>query len=158
MFEFDVYFENLTKEELALLIWCLELENSMLHKLGHGKPLGLGTIKINIDHENSYLVYTKQRYLDIRSNAKTSLKDFQLKSSIERVNGHYWLKCKCNTKEVARFEIKNKTTYEDLAMILTPHSKLFDQIKYPAYQCTGFKWFANNPGQQLHTIGQTVAE
>ncbi|MBW2570341.1 MAG: TIGR03986 family CRISPR-associated RAMP protein [Deltaproteobacteria bacterium] len=157
-FEFDLYFENITKEELALLIWCLELENNMLHKLGHGKPLGLGSIKINIDYENSYLVDIKTRYLDINSDGKTSLKDFKLTSAIECGEVNCRLKFKNNGTEIVAFEIKNRMNYEDLVMILTPHPELFDKIKYPASQATGYKWFSDNSEQQLCTIHETVTE
>ena len=131
-FEFDLYFENLAKEELALLIWCLELENEMLHKLGHGKPLGLGSIKINIDYENSHLIDIKKRYLNIESDGKTSLENFKA------------------------FKIKNSKSYKDLAMILTPHPELFDKIKYPASRGMGYQWFVDNKSQQLWTIDKIV--
>lgn len=157
-FEFDLYFENLAKEELALLIWSLELENGMLHKLGHGKPLGLGSIKINIDYKNSYLVDIKTRYLDINSGGKTSLKDVKLTSVIEPENGNYRLKFKNNGTEIAAFKIKNSKNYEDLAMILEPHPELFDKIKYPASQGKGFQWFVDNKSQQLWTIAETITD
>lgn len=47
-FVFDIYFENLEKKELGLLLYALELENGMAHKLGMGKPLGFGSIKIGV--------------------------------------------------------------------------------------------------------------
>ena len=157
-FEFDLYFENLAKDELAFLIWSLELQNGMLHKLGHGKSLGLGSMKINIDYENSHLVDTKTRYLDIKINSdgKTSLKGVKLTSFIEPEEGNYRLKFKNNDMEIAAFKIKNSTNYEDLAMILTPHSELFDKIKYPASQDKGYQWFVDNKSQQLCTIDETV--
>jgi CspA family cold shock protein len=49
-FSFNVGFENLTKEELGRLLYCLELENTMVHALGRGKPFGFGQIKIKV-HE-----------------------------------------------------------------------------------------------------------
>jgi cold shock CspA family protein/CRISPR/Cas system CSM-associated protein Csm3 (group 7 of RAMP superfamily) len=49
-FSFNVGFENLTKEELGRLLYCLELENRMVHALGRGKPFGFGQIKIKV-HE-----------------------------------------------------------------------------------------------------------
>ncbi|MGN0691755.1 MAG: TIGR03986 family CRISPR-associated RAMP protein [Oscillospiraceae bacterium] len=54
VFAFDVYFENITDQELRQLVWVLTLgENDssgrQMHKLGHGKPLGLGSVKITVD-------------------------------------------------------------------------------------------------------------
>jgi len=53
-FNFDVYFDHVTEEELRKLVWTLTIgENSqdgiLQHKLGHGKPLGLGSVKITIN-------------------------------------------------------------------------------------------------------------
>jgi hypothetical protein len=47
-FAFRVYFENLTDEELGALLWALELPAGCAHKLGMGKPLGLGSARIKV--------------------------------------------------------------------------------------------------------------
>ena len=50
-FQFKVHFENLRPEELGLLWWALALPNESnkqyRHKLGMGKPLGMGTVAIS---------------------------------------------------------------------------------------------------------------
>ena len=51
-FKFDVYYDNVSKEQLNEIKWVLALPDKtqkLMHKLGHGKPLGLGSIKIIID-------------------------------------------------------------------------------------------------------------
>lgn len=48
VFEFSVEYANLTDDELALLIFALTLEPEMCHKVGMGKPVGLGSAKIEI--------------------------------------------------------------------------------------------------------------
>lgn len=45
-FEFDIHFENLTPVELGALLWVLRLPPNHLHKLGMGKPLGMGAVEI----------------------------------------------------------------------------------------------------------------
>jgi len=47
-FEFDIHFENLSKVELGALLWVLRLADDERYrlKLGMGKPLGMGSIKI----------------------------------------------------------------------------------------------------------------
>lgn len=47
-FHFRVYFENLRPQELGLLWWAVALpaEGDYCHKLGMGKPLGLGAVKL----------------------------------------------------------------------------------------------------------------
>jgi len=45
-FKFWVHFRNLSKAELGLLLYSLVLEDNLRHKLGLGKPLGFGTVKV----------------------------------------------------------------------------------------------------------------
>lgn len=55
-FEFDVYFDGITDDQLQMLMWSIELPSegneSLMHKLGHGKPIGLGSVKIEIMSKN----------------------------------------------------------------------------------------------------------
>jgi CRISPR-associated protein (TIGR03986 family) len=53
-FRFEVFFENLKPEELGLLLYCLELESGMAHKLGMGKPLGFGSVDIKVENLETY--------------------------------------------------------------------------------------------------------
>jgi CRISPR/Cas system CSM-associated protein Csm3 (group 7 of RAMP superfamily) len=46
VFDFDVTYMNLSKEEYALLLFALFLTDKMRHKIGGGKPNGLGTVYI----------------------------------------------------------------------------------------------------------------
>lgn len=48
-FTFRVDFENLAPVELGALLWSLELEEGMHHRLGFAKPLGLGSVDVAID-------------------------------------------------------------------------------------------------------------
>lgn len=49
-FRFNIYFENLRGEELGALLWALSLPGQpgkvYRHKLGMGKPLGMGAVEI----------------------------------------------------------------------------------------------------------------
>ncbi|HBE19306.1 MAG TPA: TIGR03986 family CRISPR-associated RAMP protein [Cyanobacteria bacterium UBA11149] len=47
-FKFDIHFENLSQVELGVLLWVLDIaqDNRYRLKLGMGKPLGLGAVKI----------------------------------------------------------------------------------------------------------------
>ncbi|MBE7469848.1 MAG: TIGR03986 family CRISPR-associated RAMP protein [Anaerolineae bacterium] len=46
IFKFKVHFENLSAAELGALVWVLDLPAGHYHKLGMGKPLGLGSVAI----------------------------------------------------------------------------------------------------------------
>lgn len=53
-FGFDIFFEMLTEDELKKLVWTLTIgenkaDGNQMHKIGHGKPIGLGSVKIIVD-------------------------------------------------------------------------------------------------------------
>ncbi|GAB4141238.1 MAG: TIGR03986 family CRISPR-associated RAMP protein [Planctomycetaceae bacterium] len=45
-FVFDVRFDNLSDNELAMLVYALSPTDTFRHRLGMGKPLGLGTVQV----------------------------------------------------------------------------------------------------------------
>jgi hypothetical protein len=47
-FSFRVYFESLTNVELGALLWAMDLPKGYHHKIGMGKPLGLGSVAISL--------------------------------------------------------------------------------------------------------------
>jgi CRISPR-associated protein (TIGR03986 family) len=55
LFEFKVRFERLTLEELSKLVWVLEIggNEANAHKLGHGKSVGFGSVRICVDRAKS---------------------------------------------------------------------------------------------------------
>ena len=53
-FGFDLYFDNITNNQLEELKWVITLgnnnkEDKYCYKIGHGKPIGLGSVKLLID-------------------------------------------------------------------------------------------------------------
>ena len=53
IFGFTVYFDGVTQRQLERLVWTLTLgdnkeDSSSLYKVGHGKPIGLGSAKITV--------------------------------------------------------------------------------------------------------------
>ncbi len=66
LFDFTVYYDGITESQLKKLVWCINLGESdkdgrMGHKLGHGKPLGLGSVKMIVD-ERRERVFRNGRY------------------------------------------------------------------------------------------------
>jgi hypothetical protein len=47
-FKFKIRYENLTENELGALLFVLKLPEGCAHKIGMGKPLGLGSVKITL--------------------------------------------------------------------------------------------------------------
>ncbi len=58
---FEVRFENLAPVELGALLWSLELEEGCVHRLGFGKPLGMGAVRMRVE---SLSFDTAERYAD----------------------------------------------------------------------------------------------
>ncbi|HKZ56119.1 MAG TPA: RAMP superfamily CRISPR-associated protein [Thermodesulfovibrionales bacterium] len=58
---FTVRFWNLEKEELERLIWCLQLEKELAHKVGRHRYLGFGSLRLRIMPE-SFLIDWNSRY------------------------------------------------------------------------------------------------
>ncbi len=73
-FTFKVHFNQLTKDELDKLLWTLSLggNNDLAHKIGMGKPVGLGSVQIRINKvierklsiKNGSLLYDENTYSD----------------------------------------------------------------------------------------------
>lgn len=63
-FQFKVHFENLSQEELGALMWVLQIASDAQYRLkvGMGKPLGMGAIKIV---SQLRLTDCKERYVDL---------------------------------------------------------------------------------------------
>jgi len=61
-FKSRIRFENLTEEELGALLFALDLPENHYHKIGMGKPLGLGSIEIK---PALSLIDRKERYTSL---------------------------------------------------------------------------------------------
>ena len=58
---FSIRFWNLREEELQRLIWCVNLEKALAHKIGNTRYLGFGSLRLNI-LPTSFLIDWKKRY------------------------------------------------------------------------------------------------
>jgi hypothetical protein len=61
-FVFEVSFERLDATELGALIEALDFPAGAAHKLGLGKPFGLGSVRIDIDWSSSEIQQDQDRY------------------------------------------------------------------------------------------------
>jgi CRISPR/Cas system CSM-associated protein Csm3 (group 7 of RAMP superfamily) len=71
-FEFEVYVENLDKEEFEYLILALELYEGLGHKIGLGKAIGLGSCCIAVDRDQSSITIGSARYQNWNSTKDTT--------------------------------------------------------------------------------------
>jgi CRISPR-associated protein (TIGR03986 family) len=65
-FTFDIHITNLSKVELGALLWLLSLPKEHYHRFGGGKPLGFGSIRLDIDW-NSTRIYDGKTWKEIYS-------------------------------------------------------------------------------------------
>jgi CRISPR-associated protein (TIGR03986 family) len=52
-FTFDIHVINLSAAELGALLWLLQLPPQHYHRLGGGKPLGFGSVRLDLDTTKS---------------------------------------------------------------------------------------------------------
>ncbi len=82
-FGFEVYVENLDKEEFEYLVLALELYEGLGHKIGLGKAIGLGSCRITIDRDQSFIAKGSDRYQDWNSTKDTTW--YSLKKDKEKL-------------------------------------------------------------------------
>ncbi len=130
IFEFTIDYTNLTDDEIALLIFILTLENPMCHKVGMGKPVGLGSAKIEIIGWKK--IQRKKRYRQL-GDGLSNLEGKDLVNEISR-----WQKL------YRKYYSAWRESFADLKRIWTwdPDSK--EEIKYPSRE-----WFRKNPNVTL---------
>lgn len=82
-FEFEVYVENLDKEEFENFILAMELHEGLGHKIGLGKAIGLGSCCITINRDQSSITIGPDRYQDWNSTKDTTW--YSLKKAKEKL-------------------------------------------------------------------------
>ena len=131
-FEFNVNFENLTDEELGVLIYAIELEDGLLHKIGKGKAFGFGSCKIEI---KEFLLENKNKYKDflIELFEKESKKEDYINKAKEK-----------------RYFDENRKNIKELKAILSKTNDLdFSESPFPEDinkkgETNSLNWFVNN--------------
>lgn len=164
-FTFQVNFENLQPVELGALLWSLQLEAGMFHRLGFAKPLGFGSVKISVTEVaiqsmatryNSLLVPGDNKAEQAQGDPQTPYPDLKtwISPFIARMAEIY-----CKKGET----FDNLTNVADLkALLSAPRAQV--PIHYPrqgeAASADGenFKWFMGNKRRaQLEARNQLPA-
>ena len=131
-FEFDVNFENLTDEELGVLIYAIELEDGLLHKVGKGKAFGFGSCKIEIEE---FILENKNKYRDffVEPFEKENTKEYYINKA----------------KEKRYFDEKRKNIKELKAILAKTNDLDFSESPFPEDtnkkgERNTLNWFVNN--------------
>lgn len=108
-FDFDVCFNNLTDEELGVLIYSLELEEGLLHKVGKGKAFGFGSSKITIvealkENDNKYQKFSKNKIYDSKLDKEKYIEDSKKEYIDEKRKNIKELKAILSVKNGLNFE------------------------------------------------------
>lgn len=129
-FEGRIYYENLTEDELGLLIMSIKPFDDAMDNLGQGKPYGFGKVIFNIVQIKEINIKDRFKKFDICKNiyseltdekikeCKNAFKDFMKKQNIEfnyfknaRLKCFYVSRChekNVNDKEFSYMELKDK--------------------------------------------------
>lgn len=127
-FNFTVTFENLTEEDLALLAASLVLTDDVRHKLGYGKPAGLGSVDVRI---NRVTIDDPDRYRTFNATSRI------IESGSDDLAA--WIR----EKKGMYFSNPTRPT-KALVEILT-----YPQVEGVVYQYPGRAWFDDNPRTPL---------
>lgn len=152
-FYFHLDFNNLTEWELGLLCYALRPTDSFRHRIGMGKPIGLGSVKIDIMALQT--INRRQRYAQDEIEA-------------ERFNQHSWVNTTYQDKlEKAGYKVipstpplnpetlreiftntMNADIYRALDLLGNPQNVTYP-VHYPQVQRTNieqenYKWFVAN--------------
>lgn len=145
VFQFEVYFENLSDGELGLLLTAIQPAKQgkqFVHRLGLGKPIGLGHVQL------SYQVETINRQRN-----RYSVQG--LKSSVRY---QPW-------QQQPNLELVVSDVLGQLRELADPQSLVDSKVCYPfatnkgqsAYhEGEGFKWFGNNDSSNQNIQGQAL--
>lgn len=133
-YTFSVYYDEITKKQLEELIWTInfwenEETGNMCHKLGHGKPIGLGSVKITI----------KDRVERVKDEFLLNKKEWN--QDIDNIveNSEEYLKDELMT--ICRFDAISKENNITYPYIEGHDNKKFGDNNYAAHQ-----WFTHNKG------------
>ena len=134
-FRFKVYYDQITTEQLDELKWTLclgenQLESNLCHKLGRGKPLGLGSVKICVLSQTERKLYPEY-HLETEEDA-------------ERLAGKLYKEGKevDELKYISDFNNMENKTVEYPSIL--PSKKLQNKNKLKKNDLASHHWFSEN--------------
>lgn len=165
-FRFEIDYSNLTEAELGLLFYTLELNLELYHKIGMGKPLGLGSVQIRIMGMREVVSNPQQENSRYRTlgggTTEISIvgKEGEALESAKRAiadriaaaqRAYLTAYCRCPDGSIPRdLWTIQEPNIQDLKVLLSMVNYP-DPIRYPSYD-----WFDKNPNvalpgtQQVH--------
>jgi CRISPR-associated protein (TIGR03986 family) len=140
-FQFKVCFEDLSDLELGALLWALTLpgtENmACAHKLGMGKSIGLGSVKITLDREGLQILDHNTRYTDLHQSGYNSKEP---QAFLEKFESYM-------SDKIGQ-DFNQHERVKQLRMILSEPGMNWEMVKYADDR--GFADYQNKP--VLHSV------
>jgi len=124
VFKFEVEYTNISEADLGLLLFALTLWDDTCHKVGMGKPIGMGSAKIEI--VSLQALDRAARYQTLGGGWGAPLTDQPLLDFV--------------AKHTAAYRTSTADNLQDLHRILRWDEHAPDTIGYPGQQ-----WFKDNP-------------
>jgi CRISPR-associated protein (TIGR03986 family) len=140
-FKFAIEFENLAPVEVGALLWSIEMEKGMFHKLGMGKPLGFGSVKVDVNEIK--ILNLKERYSSFEANGWKEIGTEKQAEWVKQFKATF----KATMKDKYGKDFNDLESIKDLKAILssTELSVHYPRIsEQPDPQGRNYEWFTEN--------------
>lgn len=142
-FIFHIYFDGITKIELKKLYWTITLGESetleirkQAHKIGHGKPVGLGSVRITVNE-----IKTRRLHVD-DGNCRVYSSYDETKAELGELSNQW----------ISEVEGEIPDRIEEL-LTITDYQNSPSRVMYPLAsnntQTSTMQWFAANKGNNF---------
>ncbi|MCS7021143.1 MAG: TIGR03986 family CRISPR-associated RAMP protein [Gemmataceae bacterium] len=155
-FCFDVHVTNLSKVELGALLWLLTLPEHHYHRLGSGKPLGFGSIRLQIDPAFTQLwsgTGWQQFYASLDDTELPSADQQQLIQAFQQAVCQAYGTAQTPFKEVPFIKafLRMATGHTDGLPTHYPRVRIADGPVPPHPEGKAYEWFVEN--ERAHKQG-----
>ena len=138
-FSFRVYFNDIIEDELRKLMWMLEISGNKVHahKIGMGKPIGLGSVQISVKGAKIRRIMLKDNTIEYKFENK--FENFEDRLNVNEQNCQNTLGC-------------SQKVFKEF-MTITNFKKAPENISYPKNenQEKNYYWFVANRQVKIAT-------
>lgn len=152
-FKFTIEFENLAPAELGALLWSLQLEAGMHHRLGYAKPLGFGSVTICI--KTVKVLQLIQRFTSLKSDGWAVVTEKQRGDWVKLFKSQMMAAYGSPFEELPNIQdLKALAGEPDVAQIHYPRLESEPQV-----EGENFRWFVENKRQRSpHALDLAVGD
>lgn len=153
-FVFAIQFGNLAAVELGALLWSLEMEEGMYHRLGYAKPLGFGSVRVAI--ENIEIIDPAERYASLSQHGRHSLDENQKRKLVQLFRDAMAAKYGERFEELdnikdLRVLLSEPEACNDIHYPRPPYShKHLEERQHSSPEGKQFEWFMGNKKKGNH--------